>query len=70
MIAFNIFKWIGDLFTEVLFIPFDLLRKTDLNWWVSNGVNWIFLLVLLVLFYYWMKESRRFVKEGTEDLPK
>lgn len=70
MIAFNIFKWIGQLFTEVLFIPFDFLRKGDLSWWANNAVNWIFLLILLVLFYYWMKESRRFVKEGTEDLPK
>ncbi|MDT7831191.1 hypothetical protein RQM59_02305 [Flavobacteriaceae bacterium S356] len=70
MIAFNIFKWIGQLFTEILFIPFDFLRKGDLNWWMNNAVNWIFLAVLLVLFYYWMKESRRFVKEGTEDLPK
>ncbi|MFY0604554.1 MAG: hypothetical protein JXQ93_11425 [Flavobacteriaceae bacterium] len=70
MIAFNIFKWIGDLFTEVLFIPFNFLRKTDLNWWASNGVNWIFLGILLYLLWYWMKESRRFVKEGTEDLSK
>lgn len=70
MIAFNIFKWIGDFFTDFLFIPFDLLRKSDLNWWANNIVNWIFLAVLLLLFYYWMKESRRFVKEGTEDLPK
>ena len=70
MIAFNIFKWIGQLFTEVLFIPFNFLRKSDLSWWANNAVNWIFLAVLLVLFYYWMKESRRFVKEGTEDLPK
>jgi len=70
MIAFNIFKWIGQLFTEILFIPFDFLRKGDLNWWMNNAVNWVFLFVLFALLYYWMKESRRFVKEGTEDLPK
>jgi hypothetical protein len=28
MIAFNIFKWIGELFTEVLFSPFEWLRLT------------------------------------------
>lgn len=67
MIAFNIFKWIGSLFTNVLFAPFDALRLGDLNWWASNGVNWLFLIILLVLFGYWMKESARFVKEGTED---
>ncbi len=67
MIGFNIFKWIGSLFTEVLFTPFDMLRLSDLNWWTSNAINWLFLVVLLVLFAYWMKESARFVKEGTED---
>ncbi|QMU63383.1 MAG: hypothetical protein GKR88_03245 [Flavobacteriaceae bacterium] len=70
MIAFNIFKWIGELFTEILFIPFDLLRKGDFSWWVNNIVNWVFLFILLALFYYWMKESRRFIKEGTEDFSK
>lgn len=67
MIANNIFRWIGSLFTDFLFLPFDALRKGDLNWWLSNSVNWIFLLILLALLWYWMKESRRFIKEGTED---
>ncbi len=72
MIAFNIFKWIGELFTEVLFSPFEWLRLTiataEKGWWISNAVNWGFLVVLLVLLAYWMKESRKFVKEGTEDI--
>ena len=71
MIASNIFKWIGSLFTEYLFEPFNALRLDlalrEYGWWISNGVNWLFLVVLLVLFAYWMKESKRFVKEGTED---
>ncbi|AQS94298.1 MULTISPECIES: hypothetical protein [Polaribacter] len=71
MIASNIFRWIGSLFTDILFLPFDWLRLTvanaDLGWWVSNALNWGFLVILLVLFAYWMGESRRFVKEGTED---
>ena len=67
MIAFNIFTWIGELFTEVLFVPFNALRLGDTNWWSSNIINWIFLAVLIVLLWYWMKESRRFVREGTED---
>lgn len=71
MTALNIFKWIGDLFTEVLFAPFGWLRlslaTTDGGWWTSNAINWGFLVVLLVLFAYWMKESARFVREGTED---
>ena len=71
MIAFNIFKWIGDLFTNVLFLPFNFLRtnvaESNAGWWTSNAVNWFFLLILLVLLGYWMKESRKFLKEGTED---
>ncbi|EAQ42914.1 MULTISPECIES: DUF6341 family protein [unclassified Polaribacter] len=71
MIASNIFKWIGSLFTDILFIPFRWLRlevaTADLGWWISNAVNWAFLVVLLVLFAYWMKQSKRFLDEGTED---
>ncbi|MEN8702865.1 MAG: hypothetical protein ABF311_06580 [Polaribacter sp.] len=71
MIASNIFKWIGSLFTDILFIPFRWLRlevaTADLGWWISNAVNWGFLVVLLGLFAYWMKESKRFLDEGTED---
>jgi uncharacterized membrane protein len=70
MIAFNIFKWIGELFTDVLFMPFNTIRAIalqDFGWWKANTINWLFLLVLFVLLVYWMKESRRFVKEGTED---
>jgi uncharacterized membrane protein len=71
MIASNIFKWIGSLFTEFLFMPFNELRLSiatkEFGWWISNAVNWFFLVVLLVLFAYWMKQSRKFVAEGTED---
>lgn len=71
MIAANIFRWIGSLFTDVLFFPFQWIRNQiatqELGWWISNAVNWGFLLVLLILFAYWMKESKRFQKEGTED---
>lgn len=67
MIAGNIFRWIGSLFTDFLFIPFDWLRKGDFNWWSANTINWLFLVVLLVLFAYWMMESAKFLREGTED---
>lgn len=71
MIAGNIFKWIGSLFTDFLFLPFNWLRlgvaKSDAGWWTSNTINWLFLLVLLVLFGYWMWQSSIFLKEGTED---
>ncbi|NCT09022.1 MAG: hypothetical protein GW772_02920 [Flavobacteriia bacterium] len=71
MIASNIFRWIGTFFTEVLFLPFQWIRTQiatqELGWWISNAVNWGFLLVLLILFGYWMKQSKKFLDEGTED---
>ncbi|WGH74571.1 hypothetical protein P8625_10770 [Tenacibaculum tangerinum] len=71
MIAGNIFRWIGSLFTDFLFLPFDWLRltvaKSPGGWWTSNTINWLFLIVLLVLFAYWMWQSSIFLKEGTED---
>ena len=71
MIASNIFRWIGTLFTEYLFIHFNQLRSDlalrEFGWWISNGINWLFLVVFLFLLRYWMKESYRFKREGTED---
>ena len=53
MIANNIFRWIGSLFTDLLFVPFNVLRKNiataDFGWWVSNVINWGFLFILLLL---------------------
>ena len=69
MIASNIFRLIGDFFIWA-FSPFEALRLDSSNWWTANTVNWIFMLILLVLFGYWMKESLRFKKEGIEDSAK
>ena len=69
MLANNIFKIIGDLFTEALFIPFNWIRS-DENWWTSNIINFFFIGVFFVLLAFWMRESIKFKKEGTEDLPK
>jgi hypothetical protein len=71
MIASNIFEWIGSLFTDILFMPFNWIRTeiatADAGWWISNIPNFGFLLILIVLFVYWMKESKKFLAEGTED---
>ncbi|MFV0248439.1 MAG: DUF6341 family protein [Tenacibaculum sp.] len=66
----NIFRLIGDFF-ELLFIPFEWIRlklaKADSGWWTSNALNWVFLIILVLLLTYWIKESVQFKKEGTED---
>ncbi|MGG8496051.1 DUF6341 family protein [Tenacibaculum sp. TC6] len=70
MLGLNIFRLIGDLF-KVLFTPFEWIRlsvaKSNGGWWTSNALNWIFLVILILLLAYWMKESVRFKNEGTED---
>ncbi len=70
MLGLNIFKFIGEIF-QVLFIPFDWFRLTlakgAAGWWTSNTINWIFLVVLLVLLYYWISQALKFKREGTED---
>lgn len=68
MMTFNIFKAIGDFFTNVVFAPMDALRLGDLTWGAQNAINWFFILIGVILFAYWMKESASFKKKGTEDL--
>jgi len=65
MIANNIFKTIGDFFTNVLFVPYDTIRFTD-NWWLQNTSSWIFIAITFVAFFYWLGELRKYKKAGNE----
>ncbi len=65
----EIFHAIDDLFTNGLFTPFKALRFSG-SWWGSNILNFGFIIIGLLYFAYWMKESKKFKNEGTEDLPK
>jgi hypothetical protein len=65
MIANNIFRAIGEFFTKVMFTPFQSIREMD-NWWIQNGVNWLFLIITLVAFMYWMGELRKYKSAGEE----
>ncbi|WP_196891104.1 DUF6341 family protein [Aureivirga marina] len=64
MIANNIFKAIGDFFTNVAFAPFDTLY--NMNWWSANLPSWIFIIITFVAFFYWMGQLLKFKKEGRE----
>lgn len=56
------------LFEEVLFIPFDWLRELELeNWWLANALTWLFILILIVAMFYWLKQLRIFDQRGEED---
>ena len=65
MIANNIFKAIGDFFTNVLFSPFNDLRSMD-NWWLQSTISWIFIVIAFIAFLYWMGEIRKYKKAGNE----
>ena len=64
----DFFNGIQELFETVLFVPFNVLREIELeNWWISNIVTWIFLLILIVSFSYWMFELKKFSDNNEED---
>lgn len=65
MIANNIFKAIGDFFTQVAFRPFDVVRFMQ-NWWVQNTLAWVLTLIGIIGFAYWMLELNRYRKMGKE----
>lgn len=64
----NIFKAIGDFCANVLFAPYNALKKISDNehWWTANFFNTILFLITAFLFMYWVIKLRTFKKEGTE----
>ena len=64
----DFFYAIQDLFVNVLFAPFDALRSLELkNWYASNVMSWIFLVIGLIAFVYWMGQLKKFNDSGEED---
>ena len=68
MIANNIFRAIGDFFTNVLFMPYEEIRSMD-NWWVQNSVSWLFVVITSIAFLYWLGELKKYQKSDNEQLP-
>jgi hypothetical protein len=62
----SFFEGIADLFVNVMFAPFDLLRFME-SWTLSNSLNWIFMLIGLVAFVYWMLQLKKYNESGEED---
>ena len=65
MIANNIFKALGDFFTNVLFAPYHAIRFMD-NWWLQNAFHWLLILVTFGFFFYWLGQLRKYKKAGNE----
>lgn len=65
MIANNIFKAIGDFFTNVAFVPYNSIRNMD-NWWLQNAISFVFILITCAALVYWIGEIRKYKKAGNE----
>jgi len=64
----EIFEAIESFFVNVLFGPFDGLRAMELeSWTAANVMNWLFMLIGFVAFFYWMKELKKFNDNNEED---
>ena len=62
------FTAIQELFENVLFVPFNILREIELdNWWFANIVTWVFLAILVVSVTYWMFQLKAFNDNNEED---
>ncbi len=66
MIANNIWKLIGDMI-EWAFAPYDVLRLGTDNWWSSNIISWILIVVGLISLIYWMGQMYSYKRSGKED---
>jgi ATP-dependent Zn protease len=67
MLANNIWELLSKFFENVLFLPYDLLRKETSGWWISNLMTWFLVLLGFSALIYWMKQMYKFKKEGKED---
>jgi hypothetical protein len=67
MLANNIWKLIGWVFENFIFAPFDMLRHGSSNWWTSNIVSWILILIGFIALFYWMSKMYSFKRNGKED---
>jgi hypothetical protein len=64
----DFFYAIQDLFVNVLFAPYDVLRAIELdNWWLANIVSLILIVIGIVAFVYWMIQLKGFNDNNEED---
>jgi len=64
----DVFYFIEYLFVEILFVPLDFLRILELkNWFLSNSVNFFFIIVVSSALIYWTVQLIGFSKRGEED---
>ncbi|NNK11441.1 MAG: uracil phosphoribosyltransferase [Flavobacteriaceae bacterium] len=62
----SFFYGIEDLFVNYLFWPYDALRYME-NWWTSNTINWLFMIIGAVAMVYWLMQLKKFNDNQEED---
>jgi len=65
MIANNIFRAIGNFFTNVGFKPYDAFRFTD-GWWASNIFNTLLVIIGFIAMFYWLGQMMQHSKSGDQ----
>lgn len=64
----DFFEAIAWLFENVLFLPHQFLSNLELsNWWMANGVNFLFVSVGFVALVYWINQLKIFNDNGEEN---
>ena len=64
----DFFYSIAWLFDEILFLPFDFLRKVQFDsWFIANIMSWCFILIGIIGSVYWIKQLKKFDKNGEEN---
>jgi len=62
------FEFIAYIFENILFAPFNFIRKLSLvDWWMSNIISWIFIIIAIVGLCYWIFQLKIFKDEEDKD---
>ena len=61
------FEGIQWLFENILFWPYDALRKLELtSWFGANIINWMFFVICIIAAVYWCQQLK-FHKDNNEE---
>lgn len=56
----DFFEGIQSFFEDFALAPLDYLRNLQYDsWFFANIVNWLFILIGFVAFFYWMNELKK-----------
>lgn len=57
----TLFESIQEFSDDVILAPFKSLAELELsNWWMANGLNWVFMLICGAALTYWMLELKKY----------